>query len=173
VNGRQQQRVEALENCVGKLPRGTPEQVEAQRAYADARRCAYFTALTQAIERGEAEIFKFEYPDYPGEWIPEPIDERSAAAVRRVIEYIDASIKSRRAGADRALSRWDPEEATEEPEWTKLSEEERRLVGNQAPTVERLAESKPTAKTPELPISEPVRGGIGRRRRVHPFAEIS
>jgi hypothetical protein len=66
MKGRHQQRLEFLEACVAKISRGTPEQLEAQRAYADARRRAYFTALTEAIESGEEDSFVFEYPAYTG-----------------------------------------------------------------------------------------------------------
>jgi hypothetical protein len=99
MNGRHRLRLEALEARVAKTPRGTPEQLKAQRAWAQEQFIAWMNAATEAAERGEV-LVELDYPEYPGEWIAEPIDERSVAAVRPVMEYINNSLKIRGAQSE-------------------------------------------------------------------------
>jgi hypothetical protein len=129
------------------MPRGTPEQLKAQRAYADARRRAYFTALTESAARRRC--LSSNIPPIQASGFEESIDKRSAAAVRRVVEYISNSLKVQGAHSEykdgAALEDYVPVERPG-PKESKASHDDAEQV-------------------PEAP-----RNGTGHRRRGHPWA---
>jgi hypothetical protein len=161
-----QRRLSVLETRVGQSAHEAA--IQAQREWA-ARTAPLRIARLVAEVNGEDPNL-IEIPPYEGQWVHvhDPEATRALAAIKSVIEEglrsYEAKSTSRLRGEDEAALALEDHDPVQRLESRETAQERPALP---------VRSAEPEQSVPEVKAPEPPRNSNGRRRRSHPFAELS